>query len=362
MPFSIFIPVWNDQCWLGGAIESVLAQSYPDWELVIGDNASDEDLRSVVEAYTDPRIRYYRWPTHTDLFANFNRTMQLCAGDWLQLLSADDRLQPLCLARMAEVIAAAEQPRRLAAVITACRRVSPAGEPAALQYYGSQPVMEVAGGRYDAAGWLRLLAGPGLPPWNIGSVAISREVLAEMGGFFRAEVGLCADHDVTLRAAAYGDVYYIDEPLLNYTVRGDSDGHARFHQNRERGERATPMGAALLSGLAAHEARRTVTAVERRAVLAGVARLHLRRAGQHRILPGGRGRRGALADIGRAFQYSPETVLTPEQLLICLGAVFAPRGAIAWVSRNLAARRWQARRAPCSTGASRKARKTGADE
>jgi len=104
MPFSIFIPVWNDQCWLGGAIESVLAQSYPDWELVIGDNASDEDLRSVVEAYTDPRIRYWRWPTHTDLFANFNRTMQLCSGEWLQLLSADVRLHPPCPARMAAAI------------------------------------------------------------------------------------------------------------------------------------------------------------------------------------------------------------------------------------------------------------------
>jgi GT2 family glycosyltransferase len=350
--FSVFIPVWNDLCWLSGAIESVLAQSYPDWELIIGDNASDEDLRTVVQAYADPRIRYHRWPTHTDLFANFNRTMQLCNGEWLQLLSADDRLHPLCLERMQAVIAAAPPSApRLAAVITTCRRVAPDGSPAAHRYYGSQPEMEVRSGRYDAAGWLRLLAGPGLPPWNIGSVAISREVLAEMGGFFRAEVGLCADHDVTLRAAAYGDIYYIDEPLLDYTVRGDSDGHARFHRNRERGEKATPMGVALLSGLAAHEARRTISPAERRAVLAGIARLHLRRAGQHRILPAGRGRRGALLDVVRACQYSPETVLAPSQLIICLGAIFAPSSVIAWVSRRMAARRWRQTRPARRAGA-----------
>lgn len=341
--FSVFIPVWNDAEWLGGAIESVLRQSYPNWELVIGDNASDDDLAAIVRAYDDPRIYYHRWPAHTDLFANFNRTMGLCHGDWLQLLSADDRLRPPCLERMAAAGACAgDGSRRLAALITGCRRVEADGRPAERRYYGSQPVMRVHGGCYDAAGWLRLLSSPGLPPWNIGSVAIARDVLDEMGGFFRAEVGLCADHDVTLRAAAYGDVWYIDEPLLDYTVRGDSDGHARFLRNRERGEKATPMGAALLSALAVHEALRPVSATERREVLAGVARLHLRRAGQHRILPGGRGRRGALADVVRALQLSPRTALAPSQLAICLGAVFAPRLAIAFVSRGLAARRWRA--------------------
>lgn len=349
--FSVFIPVWNDAQWLGGAIESVLRQTHPDWELVIGDNASDDDLGAIVRAYDDPRIRYHRWPSHTDLFANFNRTMRLCRGDWLQLLSADDRLRPCCLERMAAAMErASDGPRRLAAVITGCRRVEADGSPAERRYYGSQPVMAVSGGRYDGAGWLRLLSGPGLPPWNIGSVAISREVLDEMGGFFRAEVGLCADHDVTLRAAAYGDIWYIDEPLLDYTVRGDSDGHARFMRNRERGEKATPMGAALLSGLAVHEALRPVSAAERRCVLAGVARLHLRRAGQHRILPGGRGRRGALADVVRALLYSPETALAPSQLPICLGAVLAPRLVIASVSRGLAARRWRAARAAHKAG------------
>ena len=90
--FSIFIPVWNGAAWIGGAIESVLAQTYTEWELVIGDNASTDGVATVVGRYTDPRIRLHRWPTHTDLCENFNRTMLLCRSEWVQPLGVDDRL------------------------------------------------------------------------------------------------------------------------------------------------------------------------------------------------------------------------------------------------------------------------------
>jgi len=350
--FSIFIPVWNDAAWLGGAVESVLAQTYPHWELIVGDNASTDDLERLVAAYLDPRIHYHRWPTHVDTYSNFNRTALLCHTDWLQLLSADDRLHPDCLARMAKRIEQVEgSGRRLAVVVTRCRRVSPSGEPAERAYYGSQQVKHGRDGLYSARGWLRLLAAPGMPAWNIGSVAVAREVVAEMGGFFRPDVGLCSDHELTLRAAAYGDVAYIDEPLLDYTVRDGSDGNLRFFQNRARGEAATPIGAALLAGLGTHESRRAVSPAERRMVHAAVARSHLQRAGQHRILPGGRGRLGALVDVVRAAGQSPSTVFAPPQLLMAGAVVLAPDAAIRWGSAALARRRGAAAERDAPSGA-----------
>src|SRR5581483_2444558 len=164
--------VWNDAAWLGGAVESVLAQTYPHWELIVGDNASSDDLARLVAAYPDPRIRYHRWPTHVDTYSNFNRTALLCRNGWLQLLSADDRLLPDCLARMATRIEQVEGcGRRLAVVATRCRRVTPAGEPAERAYFGSQQIKHGRDGVYSARAWLRLLAAPGMPAWNIGSVA-----------------------------------------------------------------------------------------------------------------------------------------------------------------------------------------------
>ena len=53
--FSVVIPVRNDAAWLPGAIDSVLAQTYQEWELVIGDNASDDDLARIVEPFFTKR-------------------------------------------------------------------------------------------------------------------------------------------------------------------------------------------------------------------------------------------------------------------------------------------------------------------
>jgi glycosyltransferase involved in cell wall biosynthesis len=327
--FSIFIPVWNEARWLPGAIESVVDQSYPDWELVIGDNASSDDLASIAEGFKDPRIRYHRWADHTDTFENFNRTALLCREAWVQLLCADDRLLPDCLQQMADRIAAAQtRATRLAMVIGSARRFDEHGACADAAYYGVEGRAVIREGFHDARDWLLQMARPGVTPWNFGAVAINREVLAETGGFFRPEVGLCSDVEAVVRLAAYGEVAYIDTPLMDYTVRGGSDRSARATRNRERRDPMTPMGLALLAGLRAHEERRTVAADERQQVLAAVARWQLQRATQHRYLPGGRGRLEALIDVVRAFRYSPATVLKPRGFLWALAALVLPRPAL----------------------------------
>jgi glycosyltransferase involved in cell wall biosynthesis len=337
--FSIFIPVWNDTHWLPGAIESVLAQDYDDWELVVGDNASTADVESVVRRYDDQRIRYHCWPTHVRIDENFNRTALLCRNPWIQILAADDRLLPGCLATMAAAIEEWSPGRdRLAMVLTACHRRFADGSSADHVWYGSKPKLPVHHGIYDARAWLRLLTVDGYPPWNPGTMAIHRTVLEESGGFFRPEVGLSADVEQALRVAAYGDVGYIDEALLEFTVRSDSDNAVRLWSNRSSGQRRTPVGTALLAGLAVHEHRRTVRDSERRAVLAAVARSHLQRAAQHRVLPDGNGRRGAVRDVIRAFGHSPRTLLSPYHAMYAAGAVLAPRRLLEWAQRRMAGR------------------------
>ncbi len=327
---SVFIPVWNDARWLPGAIESVLGQTHKSWELIIGDNASTEDLQAVVDRYRDPRIVYRRWPTHSGIYENFNRTMLLCRFDWVQALGADDRLDPLCLEKIAaRIVDMSSRPGRLAMVLTNLQ-------------HGVQKVKDVHDGVYSASQWMALVVSAEALPWNIGSVAIAREVLSESGGFFRPEVGLCCDIELVTRVGAYGDVAFIDEPLLHYTTRSDSDRTARFDLNRSRGYRLTTSGAAYLSALQAHEQRREVTSRERDAVYSAVARSHLRRAINHRYLPGGHGRRGALSDLARAFVYSPTTLVEYRSLAIALAALLAPRSVLTWAHarllRRLAAR------------------------
>jgi glycosyltransferase involved in cell wall biosynthesis len=336
---SIFIPVFNDRRWLAGAIDSVLAQDFDRWELVIGDNASTDPIEEVMAGYRDPRIRYHRFARHVAIYENFNRTALLTRFPWVQVLCADDRLRPGCLRRISSEIDNWDPAQgELALVLTACLRVDEEGRSADRVWYGSKPKIDLSGGVYDAVDWLGAHLADGYPPWNVGSVAVARTVIEETGGFFRPEVGLSCDLEMSLRAAAYGGVVYIDEPLLDFTSRPDADSSIRLWMNRSGADRQTPVGAALASALTVHESRRTVSAQERRRLMSAIARSHLQRAAQHRVLRDGLGRRGAFSDCLAALRASPATVLSPYHLAYGLAALLAPRRALETAQRRLAAR------------------------
>ncbi len=333
---SIFIPVYNDTRWLPGAIESVLSQSHTDWQLIVGDNASSEDIEAVVRRYADPRLRYRRWETHVGIDENFNRTALLAEAPWVQLLGADDRLRPGCLERIAAAIDGWDSTGRLAMVVTACRRVDEAGRPADHIWYGSRRRLDVSPGVYDSRAWFGVHLRDGHPPWNVGSVAIARSVIEESGGFFRPEVGLSCDVELSLRAAAYGSVVYIDEALLDFTVRPDADSSIRLWENRSGNDRRTPIEKALLAGLSVHRHRRRVDPQEERRVRGAIARSHLQRAAQHRVLPDGRGRRGALDDVVTAIRWSTRAIIHPYAMAYATASLVAPsmllRAAKDWLS------------------------------
>jgi hypothetical protein len=322
--FSVFIPVWNDARWLPGAIDSLLAQTHQDWELVIGDNVSTDGIEDVLGRYKDDRIRYHRWADHIDYAGNANRTIGLCRFEWLQYLSADDRLLPVCLERMADQIEQADAVgRSLAMVVTGCARFDEQGRPAEHIYYGSWRLNAMHSGIMEPAEWLASVATPGAPPWNIGSLAISSDVHRVMGGFYREEIGLTVDLEMATRAAAYGPVGYVAEPLLHFTVRGDSMTGTLTRRNLEP-RSLPPVAAALLSALAVHEHRRGVSSEERRRVMSQVADQLVGRAVMQRYGAGGRGRYGAVRDLLRATYHHPRWLLSPRQLTRAGVALLAP--------------------------------------
>src|SRR3954454_9198569 len=304
---SIFIPVRNGGPWLQGAIESVLRQTSGGWELVIGDNASTDDTAKIASSITDARIRYTRWETFTDAFENFNRTYAECTGQWAYILPADDRLKPRFVERLLATIDADES-GRLAMVTTAAAPVDPDGHSVATDYFGVQGVRRVAEGTYDPVAWLAVCARRGAAPWTSG--AYRRSVVDEMGAFYRTDIpSMSADLELAIRVAAYGDVAYIAEPLVEVVAWPGSHTHGRVGRNMATGEPFTPQGRALAEGLLVHQKHRTVAEAERRRVRAAIARSFLRRAMSQRTVAGGRGRRGAVGDVLRAARFDPRTVV-----------------------------------------------------
>jgi Glycosyl transferase family 2 len=325
--FSVYIPIRNEARWLPGAIDSVLAQTHQDWELIIGDNASEEDLASIAARYPDPRIHHVRWDRFVPITENHNRTMGLGRFEWLHLLSADDRILP----RGLELIAARIQDTegsvgRLAMVVGACRRVDEDGRPTDLMdgpverpgIYQTMP-----DGLYDAEAWVRANAARGIRPWMFGGVAMNRELLNEIGGW-RPEMGLNHDLELLVRIAAFGSVSYITEPVLAYTVRSDSQTALLTGQQMRRSGAMVETGHAWESILLAHARQRTISSGERSVVDAAIARAFLQRAVWHRERAGGHGRLGALRDVVRALRYSGRTVLGPKNLAVVAIVLIAP--------------------------------------
>jgi glycosyltransferase involved in cell wall biosynthesis len=96
---SICIPAYNHARFLGTALESALAQTYADFEIVVSDNRSTDHTREIVGGFArrDDRVRYCVAPRHVEMHSNFNRCLELARGRCIKFLCADDLLEPRCV-------------------------------------------------------------------------------------------------------------------------------------------------------------------------------------------------------------------------------------------------------------------------
>jgi GT2 family glycosyltransferase len=89
---SILIPCYNAERWVGQAIESALAQTWPNKEVIVVDDGSTDGSRAVIESFGNT-IRHEFWPNRGGNPCR-NRLLGLATGDWVQFLDADDYLLP----------------------------------------------------------------------------------------------------------------------------------------------------------------------------------------------------------------------------------------------------------------------------
>ncbi len=87
---SIIMPSWNTGRFIAGSIQSVIDQTYNDWELIIVDDCSDDNTDEVVSSFTDPRIRYYHNERNSGAALTRNRALREARGEWIAFLDSDD--------------------------------------------------------------------------------------------------------------------------------------------------------------------------------------------------------------------------------------------------------------------------------
>lgn len=107
---SILIPTRNRLEYLKLAVQSVLRQDREDWQLVISDNRSEQDVEGFVAGLADQRIVYRRTERVVPVTENWNRALALSEGEHTIMLGDDDALLPGYLSRMAELIERFDRP------------------------------------------------------------------------------------------------------------------------------------------------------------------------------------------------------------------------------------------------------------
>lgn len=103
---SIGLPVFNGEKYLEKTLDSILAQTYPDFELIISDNASTDNTPRICRAYADKdsHILYYRNERNIGAAMNFNRVFELSSGEYFKWAAHDDLIAPEYISKCVDIL------------------------------------------------------------------------------------------------------------------------------------------------------------------------------------------------------------------------------------------------------------------
>lgn len=200
---SVLMTAFNRERYIGAAIESVLAQTFDDFELVIVDDRSTDRTVDVARAYAarDPRIRVAINERNLGDYANRNHAASLARGTFLKYHDSDDIMYPHCLAVMLDGLATHPS---AGFALTASRHWPGAPCPMLLLPRQSYQREFLGAGQF--------MVGP--------ACALFRtEIFRALGGF--RDVGLFSDHVFWLRACARVPVVLVSGDLFWYRIHAD---------------------------------------------------------------------------------------------------------------------------------------------
>lgn len=304
---SVVIPAYNLARYLDEAIQSVLGQDYPNIELIVLDDGSTDDTRTVLERYGDR----FRWETHANMgqAATLNKGWNTSRGEVLAYLSADDVLLPH-------------------AVSTSVRHLK--ANPGGVMVYcdfnlidpSSRVVRQVILPDFD---YRELVTRSIRPP---GPGAFFWRDAYEAAGPWDGSLRQTPDYEFWLRLGLEGKFLRIPEVLAALRVHEESQSFARMNESRaEEYVRVTTN----------YYRSPRVPPEVRVAEPEALSSAHLVTARAH--LRSGR-RRAALGNLSRAWSLCPTNVLSTTTLRLVVNGLFNQAGHRIWWTLRKLGPRW----------------------
>ncbi|WP_420393214.1 glycosyltransferase [Acuticoccus sp.] len=197
---SVVIPTYNRAHLLGGTLESVLAQTFRRFEVLIVDDGGDDDTEAIVAALDDQRLSYIRQPRNGGVARARNRGLDAARGDYVAFLDSDDLWRPGKLAAQVELMTGS--PDRVGIIYTG------------VEEHGADGSVILS--RPDRRGdvWVDMLQS------NVihggASNALMRRAAADIVGGFDATLPAAEDYDYWLRVCRFFAVDFVPDAHVVY--------------------------------------------------------------------------------------------------------------------------------------------------
>lgn len=217
---SVCIPTFNRKELLAIAIDSVLQQTYQDFELIVCDDGSTDGTSNLMAQFTDRRIHYLRHPQNIGKSNNMISGFQAATGQYFIKFDDDDRLTPSFLEKTSQLLT--KHPH--------------------IDFVGtdhwvidSNTIRNESLTQFNSQKWGRSQLPQGLvkdllevtfvkQSLQIGATLFRREVLTEVG-YMRSNIQNCEDNDLLVRLALAGkQAYYLPERLMEYRFHAEQQG------------------------------------------------------------------------------------------------------------------------------------------
>ena len=217
---SILMNCYNGEKFLKSSIESVLSQSFTDWELVFWDNRSTDSSAEIYNSYNDSRMKYILAPKHTDLGGARAAAIQHLQGEFFGILDSDDLWLPDKLSR--QIIAF--ENKKVGIVISDTSFFNDVTEKV-LYGISSPPT-----GKVTEALLQKYFI-------SLETVLLRKSFLEKLPYMFDPDFSFIADFDLIFRVSQISELAYCNEVLAKWRVHPNSESwlHVeRFALEKER--------------------------------------------------------------------------------------------------------------------------------
>ncbi|MBD1918050.1 MULTISPECIES: glycosyltransferase [Cyanophyceae] len=228
---TIAIPTYNRCGLLEKSLKSALAQDYSNFRVLVLDNASSDETKTVVQSLSDPRITYVRNETNIGLFRNWSCAIELNSSPYITVLQDDDELLP---GFITESILGLEKHPSAALSVASIRAIDIAGDlftsPDDILPKGVLSGLDYLHGIVAGRNW----------PIHPSSAMMRSSVLEEIGSFDTPHSEFSIDFNLYFRMASRFDIIFLPKEFVSI----------RYHEGQYTQLRIMPGGIAPLAVIA----------------------------------------------------------------------------------------------------------------